>query len=181
MATPIFLDLDGLLVRSYPLSEMERFPDRTDFVQLFNGIVTKKRPHVEHFLKIVSACGDLYLFTSAQPGYAKSALKSLNLAHYFQKFFSGVYHTKGTIANELNLYGRPWLLLDDSPFDHETVRHKLASLGAPDDPDTAFIDRHFIQVPSYLPHLQEADQALLPLADEVKERVRRLERRKILF
>lgn len=189
MRTSLFLDLDGLLIRSYSKDDIDRFGTGDDlpFLQdakgIFGGILVKKRPHVEQFLETACACGDVFLFTAAKLGYAKSALKAFQLESYFTKFYTGQLSATNTIAYDLNLYGRPWVLVDDSPRTHDTVLHKLGSLGLKADVEEAILDRHFFQVSSYQPHRLGEENAndLLTAAENLRDRVKTMEKRMILY
>lgn len=186
MTTSIFVDLDGCLVRSYTKNEVDTNSVDEEFlngvVVLFNGVISKKRPHVDQFLEAAHEHGDVFLFTSAQPGYAKSVLKAFHLVRHFKKIYSGVYHGPRTIANELKLYGRSWILVDDSTAEHDTVKHKLSSLGLTTDLVTpSTLERHFHHLSSYQPHLEANDEALVQATEELRAQVRRIEKTMILY
>lgn len=183
MRASVFFDLDGLLVRSYQECEDASLPEGG--VRIYNGIYSVLRPGADSFLRSCKEVANLYLFTSAQPSYAKSVTKAFNLHSHFERLFSGTLAGSNSIAAALNLYGKPWILLDDSPWDHDTVKHKLMSLGIQrqDLEDESLIARHFRHVPSFCPHNpgQDFSYSLIEMKEEFIKGLKETRKKTLVF
>ena len=187
LASSIFLDLDGVLVRSFSRKDVEEKPEIVsrlrDAVTTYNGVVSVLRPGAREFLEGVSKLGNVYLFTAAQLSYAKSLIKAFDIGQHFSKFYTTVYHTHNSIAHELNLNGTPWVIVEDSPISLEITQYKLGSLGITSEQlkNTALLDKHYIDVRPYQPHMPDDGGSLEDYLPVVEEKVRYLEKRLILF
>jgi hypothetical protein len=183
----IFLDLDFMLIRSYSKRDFEQHPGLETILEggkrIYNGIHTVLRPGAHQFLEDVSLHGNVYLFTAAQLGYAKSIIKAFELERYFDKFFTTVYHTPGSIAAEVGLHGNAWVLVEDSPTTSDTSMYKLASLGMTEEQvkTPGLIERHYVQVRPFQPHLEDTGGSLEGIADIVGQKIKYLEKRLILY
>lgn len=187
LISSIFLDLDGVIVRSYSRKDVEERPEiirnLPGAVSTYNGVVSVLRPGAKEFLEGVKALGNVYLFTAAQLSYAKSLLRVFDLNSYFSKCYTTVYHTHNSISHELNLPGSPWVMVEDSPLSLEITQYKLGSLGlsAEDIKNPSLVDKHFISIKTFQPHLPDFGGNLDDFLPLVEEKVRHLEKRLILF
>lgn len=183
----IFLDLDGVLIRSCTAKEawdrLELISSLTEVAPTYNGIVSALRPGAREFLDGVSKLGKVYLLTAAQLSYAKSIIKAFDLAGYFANYYTTVYHTQNSIAHELNLNGTPWVLVEDSPITLDITRYKMGSLGMTEEnlKNSALVDKHYIEVKSYQPQIPGGDVRLDDYLCEVEDKIHYLEKRLILF
>jgi hypothetical protein len=187
LASSIFLDLDGVLVRSYSRKDVEEQPhvikSLPGAVTTYNGVVSVLRPGAREFLEGVKELGNVYLFTAAQLSYAKSLIKAFDLNSYFSKFYTTVYHTQNSIAHELNLTGSPWVIVEDSPITLGITQYKMGSLGITLDDlkNQALVDKHFMTIKTFQPHLFDSGGSLLDYLPQVQEKIHYLEKRLILF
>lgn len=176
-----------MLVKSYSRKDVEDRPDLIESMPdakiTYNGIMTVLRPGAHAFLEDVNKIGDVYLFTAAQLSYAKSIVKAFSLGRYFKKYYSTVYHTHNSISHELNLNGTAWVLVEDSPPTLEISQYKLSSLGLTSEQikTQSVIEKHYIEVRPYLPHLVNFGGGLEEMAVVIESRIKYLEKRLILY
>lgn len=183
----IFVDLDGVIVKSFSKKDAQDNPDFfnsfEDVVTTYNGVVSVLRPGSREFLQEIDKLGSVYLFTAAQLSYAKSLIKAFDIGRHFSKFYTTVYHTHNSISCELNLNGTPWVIIEDSPVSLAITQYKLGSLGITKEEleNKSLLDRHYIEVKPYEPHKFDNGGRLDQYVDVVKDKIRNLEKRLILF
>ncbi len=168
----VFLDLDCTLIRTYNLADVEN----TDLLSLskpvYRDLVSIPRPNVELFLEKLSQHNDIFLFTAAALGYAKTALVSHKLHKFFKGMYSAQIEKPNSILNKLGLEN--WILVDDNSIENNVLKYKLNCLGIVEGRENhpIVVNNKFIRIKAYNPHIELEDNELmktLKLINEKKE------------
>lgn len=143
MTPVIFLDMDEMLLHS-------------------KGDEVIPRPGVFPFLEDLAKMADLYLLSAGSYSYIKGCFDVLRLDRWIQDFYSARLPN-----NFLPLVqGKPFLLIDDLPFDHINTQVKLKQI------HPLFSEDHLLQVPQFKG--DPKDRGLSGLLSQVQERLKTL-------
>ena len=140
----ILVDFDETLVEAFPAELVQGLAgDWSQAVDVnVQGDLYKAllRPGAPEFLRELNYLGDVYIFSAADMAYLKAVLRTLP-AHLQA---NGVFSSRrddGYLANLIE--GRPFVLIDDLPYNSDVVQDKLEQTGQP------FSEQNHIQPPAF--------------------------------
>lgn len=163
----IFLDLDGTLIRSYYEREVPSLgPLASRCLPVFKDVVTVPRPGLKGFLERLSDVCTVSLFTAAEREYADAVLETCGVSSFFG---DRIHSSQEEMPDSIDP-GSHWVLVDDTPADKELTAYKLSCLGVR---RYARATRHFYNIRSYQPHIQEELDHLSLVVELLKRQLTR--------